>query len=335
MNRNHSIDTLRTVAAIFVVLLHASAIYVTKDMFDNKSSTTFWFANIMDSFTRSCVPIFVLISGRYLLSKTIPVSEFYRKRASKIIYPIVIWSIIYIGLTYFIDFLRGSIDTSAIARNLLNGKPYYHLWYLYMLIRLYAVTPILQLLVVKFQHKTILYLGFGLVFFGFSNSLYNINNGNEPFFMLWFLDYLGYFVLGFALKDHINNFRCSWLFVVFLFSSSAIAFLNYFTMVRFNSTYFFTYLSPLVIIASLSIYKLFDKIELKENAFSRMAPLTFGIYLVHAGVLTVISAVANLYGEEWMINSISFLLIKIILTLIISYISVLFMSKFNFFKKFI
>lgn len=70
MKRNYTIDTLRTIATLLVVLLHVSAEYVLDGMNSKIYDVSFWVGNIIDSFPRICVPIFVLISGMFLIERS-------------------------------------------------------------------------------------------------------------------------------------------------------------------------------------------------------------------------------------------------------------------------
>ena len=66
LNKILWLDYVRAIACCMVVLLHTAAEYVLK------SEGVNWnFANLVDSFTRVCVPLFFMISG-YL---------FFRKKA--------------------------------------------------------------------------------------------------------------------------------------------------------------------------------------------------------------------------------------------------------------
>lgn len=66
MERERNYDNLRVLATFMVVMLHVSAGYVTKNM-DN-FNLYFTVGNLFDSFSRYCVPLFVMLSGAFVLS---------------------------------------------------------------------------------------------------------------------------------------------------------------------------------------------------------------------------------------------------------------------------
>jgi len=70
MKRDYTSDTLRTIAALMVVLVHVVADYVNLAMKSDNFNLSFWVSNIVDSFCRICLPIFVMISGMFLLGRT-------------------------------------------------------------------------------------------------------------------------------------------------------------------------------------------------------------------------------------------------------------------------
>ena len=63
--RIYYLDVLRVVACMAVVMIHASAPYLGKDI----GSFNFWVGNVLDSLSRVAVPLFVMISGALMLDE--------------------------------------------------------------------------------------------------------------------------------------------------------------------------------------------------------------------------------------------------------------------------
>lgn len=57
------LDVIRTVACFAIVMIHSSARYVIMDV----GTVDFWIGDVLDSFSRVGVPLFVMISGALLL----------------------------------------------------------------------------------------------------------------------------------------------------------------------------------------------------------------------------------------------------------------------------
>src|SRR5256885_496912 len=93
--RRQWMDALRVLACLAVIVLHVSASVVID--FPDVRSLHWTVGNIGNAFTHWCVPVFVMLSGALLLSpaKQLPVTVFYRKRASRILIPLAFWSVVY------------------------------------------------------------------------------------------------------------------------------------------------------------------------------------------------------------------------------------------------
>ncbi|MFT4032391.1 MAG: acyltransferase family protein [Siphonobacter sp.] len=289
MERNYSIDTLRTIAAFLVIMLHVSAEYVNSGKTNLVFDASFWIGNIVDSFSRISVPVFVLISGMFLIDRKESFGEFYQKRAYRILIPLVSWSGIYLLYDLVLDTLiNNRISFKSIIINALSGNPFYHMWYLFMIMGLYVITPIINIVIHVISKKILWIIAIILLIFGMINSTFGIVVRKNDLFIFWFLNYLGYFIFGYLIKNDNNKFLLIALLSVYIVSGFVIAILSYYTIVYFNNLYFYTFVSPFVAIGSLSIVRLFNQLKLGDNLFSRLSCLTLGIYLIHAGVLDIL-----------------------------------------------
>ena len=87
-----SLDVLRTGAAVLVVLLHCSGSLRPLAEFGPE----WWGTALLQAFTRSAVPLFVMISGALLIGpETENLAAFYRRRASRILVPLIFWMLFY------------------------------------------------------------------------------------------------------------------------------------------------------------------------------------------------------------------------------------------------
>jgi surface polysaccharide O-acyltransferase-like enzyme len=150
-----SVDIIKIIS-IFLVILgpHLAGSFFYK--WDIVPRTSWIIAIIYDSPSFICVPLFVMISGSLLLTKQEPVSIFFKKRFVKVVIPFFVWVVIYLAFRMFYDGESHSI-ISWIGI-MINGPTYYHLWFLYMLIGLYAITPLLRVFLDKANQKELIYL---------------------------------------------------------------------------------------------------------------------------------------------------------------------------------
>ncbi len=160
------LDVIRAYATIMIVLLHVAVSYIYQSEI---SPTNWWISNGYHAWSRTAVPLFILISGALLLKPRHPESirHFLRKRALRILPPLVIWS----GIYLIYEGIRGQISVGiggAIA-SLLQQPAYGHLWFLYMILGLYLMTPILRVYIaaaspVNLTYALVLCLIFGEIF---------------------------------------------------------------------------------------------------------------------------------------------------------------------------
>lgn len=285
MSRNHSIDTLRTIACILVIAIHVTASQIHKE---NPIPENFAISFIINTFSRIAVPLFIMITGRFLFLQDHSYKSFYRKRLKRILLPLLFWILIYV-FTYigFNTIANEPIQLEHIIKSILLGNPYYHLWYLYMLIGLYLITPVLNNAFKGFSKATLTKVGFALITVSMINQTYNFIYDIKPFFVLWSFNYVGYFILGYAMKDkkYLSNV---WLVLIFISCFLINNFLSLKIFHQYNTLPLFNYLSPFVIIGSLAIYSLFSNFNLKSNILSRAANLSFGIYLIHPLIIKLL-----------------------------------------------
>lgn len=290
------LDNARILAILAVVMLHVAADFV----FELKvGDTEWWIANLYDSAVRWCVPVFVMISGALLLdpTKSESLETFYRKRVSRLLIPLVFWTMVYLGWQVVKGKIKHQPETiSSLLTDLLNGQPYYHLWFLYMIIGLYIFTPFFRMIVIQATERSLWFLSFAGLTFAAINSLHTKLNGlSEGLFINWFLLYVPYFFLGFLLRK--TTYYPSPKFVLSAFTASVCltAFGFYFLAESAGKTaglYFYDYLSISVIPMSVCVMFMFKKRNLPiwDNKKTKLlASLTLGVYLLHPMVLEVLN----------------------------------------------
>ena len=146
--RNYSLDVTRIVAVLAVVMIHCSASFVT----DYAPYTAEFIAgNLADSISRMGVPLFLMISGALFLDerKEVTLKSILSRNVKNIVIITVIWSILY-ATAYSIlsPLVKGNpLNTKEILSGIIRGHG--HMWYLYMIMGIYVMTPFLK----KFVYK--------------------------------------------------------------------------------------------------------------------------------------------------------------------------------------
>lgn len=284
--RNQNFDFIRVIAVFAVVWLHVSNDVVIRD--PDVSSVTWWIGNIAEAFSRWCVPLFVMVSGALLLStsENLAPIDFYIKRTSRLFPSIAFWTLIYI---VFREYTEPTFSLIVAAKSIVSGIPYYHLWYLYMVVGLSLATPFLRQLVSGIHPDSLRLLIMG----SFTIAAIESALGGTGFtslgvtFLPRFLPFVGYFLAGYYLFNFPIELRSRWLVSIIFFCGFFIAIgTGVLLLVLGPISYKFleimySFLNPIVVIMSLCIFLLFTKRSISLGPLQRIAPITLGVYVIH------------------------------------------------------
>lgn len=151
------IDWMRVAACFMVILVHSTEpFYLGGDgsLILNQADA-FW-SSFFDSFVRACVPLFVVASSYLQFPLHYSAGEFFRRRTVRVLIPFVVWLLVY-------AFVWG--EPASNLKNLLLNFNYSagHLWFVYMLIGVYLIMPLLSPWAEKVGKKELqVYLGIWL-----------------------------------------------------------------------------------------------------------------------------------------------------------------------------
>lgn len=279
--RDFDTDCMRIISAFFVVLIHCSGV----------SSITHMAYNGLSRFS---VPVFVLISGYYLLPRDIALDRLARKVFTLFLTALV-WSALYLLNQIFV--YRQVFDAKEIARFILTLPV--HLWYLYALIGLYLFTPLLAVFhqhADKQQYQYILLLlfllGSPLVLLLRSGSFpvleEIISRMKIPYttgFLFLFLS-SGYFA-----KFGISS-RCRRFFPIIGIAGTMCTIIV--TIFLHGSETPLSFFSPNVMVSGIGFFVFckdrFQSVPQPVRQFiQQLAPCMSGVYLVHMMLLSWIS----------------------------------------------
>jgi len=292
------VDVIRVIATFSVIWLHSAAPLLYK--YNELPTSDWWAGNIYDSLVRMCVPLFFILSGSLLLEKKENISIFFTKRISKVFLPLIIWSILYILWKMYYE---GSSSISFYSFYSLALTPaYYHLWFLYAIIGLYLYVPILRVLVQN-SNNELLYYFIALWFFAVSivpifEKITHIDNRID---LKMISGYVGYLVIGHLLGNMRATRKKFYLsLLIFVFTVVVTAVMTYVFTVKNEGVffgYFYSYLSPNIIIMSVSVFisikyfsenaRIFESI-LFQKLIRSLSSASLGIYLIHTMVLFVL-----------------------------------------------
>ena len=297
-----NVDLIRTVAMVGVILLHAAGQYtITSQELSqmNPSELTRW--GIVDIYQSIAVPIgvplFLMLTGALLLQpqKKDTLRIFWKKRWARIGLPSLFW-----GGAYFAwDFLVQNIPFSAgaVIQGILNG-PYTQLWYLYVLLGVYLLTPILRIFIAHADQAMMKYFVMiwvvGVAIIPFFNLLTPFRlNGN----VFTLTGYVGFFVLGSYLSTVQIRRKTLAAFTILGVALTALGTYVFAAAGEETEMYFFQkYFSPTVILTSVMIFLLLLTVKppaaQKKSGSSKVNKLmevisqnTLAIFFIHVMII--------------------------------------------------
>ncbi len=205
---NFSVDLIRTLAIVLIILVHANGFpYSLNGGVTPIVAFNWWTLNVYGAIGNLGVPLFVMLSGALLLDPAKcdePMRVFFKKRFARIGLPFIFWTTAYFAWGHFVH--GYALTPTSIFEGLVSGS-YAHLWFLYLIMGLYLVTPILRVVVKYIERQK----------FKFLLALWVIGSFFVPFVQLFigfnynplmfvFVGWVGYYLFGaFLLKSEVSS----------------------------------------------------------------------------------------------------------------------------------
>lgn len=282
INRNYLYDIIRIMSCLMIIVMHAP-------IPDEKANGLF--LSSLSYITASGIGLFFMISGALLLYVKQDTRVFFTRRFSKIVIPAFFWSLFYLCANEWI--LHESFSWSRALVSLpfsAQGTPV--LWFIYTLLGLYLITPILSrwLKVVSRNELEFYLVLWGITLcYPFLKYVVDINTSTTGVFY-YFSGYVGYFVLGYYLKTYPD--RITWkMLIPALVVVIIVPVICKLQHIKVDFYDMFWYLSVFVVIQCIcwwkgicSINQCFIKGK-TAHYITELSKMTFGIYLVHIFIM--------------------------------------------------
>jgi surface polysaccharide O-acyltransferase-like enzyme len=338
-------DRLRNLATVMVIAIHVSG--PLAEQLPDMNTWDWWVSNWWDGVSRASVPIFVLLSGALLLTKDYPTGSFLRKRLSRVVIPGLFWMCVY--LLYGFLAKKGPATLKDALIRILEGPVHYHLWFIYLIVGLYLVYPLIRPWVRTARDKDYWYIfalcagsawGYKILytFWGLSIGMYWETFSNN----------VGYFILGAYLMQKplpgepatkylapwpMTRSQLWWLSVALIVIGSCVTvFGTYWASTTHNNgkfhKYFYDYLTPNVgacIIGWFMLAKLSWNSRPLLEIEKEFANASFGIYLSHVLVMDWWSQCGYWFGSSYPSKTIPIIICMVSVTcfMVVKFIKIL------------
>lgn len=346
-------DIIRIVAILLVLLVHVSAYMVIQ--YPQPSTNEFIVGNIFNGISRAGVPLFIMLSGALLLNeeRKFDTKKFYKKSLLAMLLLLIGWLLFY-GVFYavILPLLKGeTITASAFFDYLLTfkGSDYPHLWYMFMIVGLYLIIPVLNLFVKKENIKYV--VGITIIciivqFLGQTLNVFTINSEMSvssfigKFHLEYATGYAGYLLLGWL----FSNYQLKKSYRIAIYSVGIAALIVSILAVQFcisdiENIRDFVYepLSFTALLYGCSVFVFISSVckekQTNKTSIRLCSDFSFGIYIIHILFLEILVQVLLPYSAFNPSSPLLYIGLIYIIASVCSFVIVCIFSKIKYLKK--
>jgi surface polysaccharide O-acyltransferase-like enzyme len=311
--RNYGLDIVRVLACYLVMQVHAGEFYYIGDGGVVLSGGGLFWVGIVNSICRISVPLFVMLSGFFLLPVKEEMGTFFKKRFTRVAIPFVVWCALYAVYWAFngqTGWLEAGVNILHIPVNF--GTEVGHLWYVYMLIGLYLFAPIISPWIASASKKN---MKFYLILWAASlcvpyihlifPSIWGECYWNHTPMFYYFSGFLGYMILAVYVKKFMFekktwNIPVGLLLIVVGYAITAGGFISLLSSKyarEIELTWEFETIN--VAMMTLGVFLLLKNVNLRNPSsiivkrITDISKLSYGMYLAHIMLLNFFFGLFN------------------------------------------
>ena len=345
-------DFIRTFAIFGVVACHCfGALVVNVDIFNTK---LWYYSLLLNSLRSMSVDLFIVLSGALLITKKESIKVFIKKRFNRVVIPYIFWVLIFliVEITFWHYTDSFQFISQTLSLNPTGSAAVF--WFVHMILIVYVLIFILNKLA-EFNKN---FLKLGLIASSLFVVFFNFNlipPSSRPYNYVFFIIFA---IFGYYLKsyDFINNrflkslrINEEKLVFVFLVLSTLLYLLEvYFNAINSISSNTYTSVSPFsflnvaLVISVFLFFRYLSESKRKLNeCFNKIVQgkvgkiilsisfCSYGIYLCHVIIYDIL---IHLNFKDYLPPSIFYTII-LGMTLVVSWLIILAMSKIPYLKK--
>lgn len=290
-------DILRTFTIYAVLIIHICGV-----RWYSTIGTSEWYVlNTFMTMLRWCIPVFFMLSGVIILDPKydLTLKKLYTKTLPRLVVALIFWAVLYRTLSPITSLILNIKevtldDWKRIYMEIIFDIPWHHLWFMYAIISIYILAPLIRVFTANAEKKHYFY--FLILYFVFGSVIPKINaayNVHISFGIYELYSYTGYFIAGyFFSKYDLTTIQKKILYTAGIFTFVWMLFWSTYIAAIENSlsTHYFENIGPLTMIAAFFVFVLAKnfinnstKIQrFKNNKYiTLLASCSLGIYLAH------------------------------------------------------
>jgi len=300
------ISLASVISAIAVVFLHVN------DCFWSFSKAPYWFsANVIESLFFFAVPVFFMISGALLIdfSDKYDLKTYFSKRINKTVLPFVIWS--FIGVLFKLLYLHtlkwGAVTPAYLINGLVNGNLVGVYWFFIPLFCAYLAIPLFSFVSAEKKKMIFIYLAslaFVLnILIPFVISVFDLKI-NYSISLAVARGYLFFTITGYLLHKYELERKYRLILYILAIVGLLMQMIGTYQLSiaaeKIVSTYKgYTNLPAVLYSMGVFVFIKYDlvkimKFDIVSKAVNFLNPYTFGVYLIHWFVLSVLIKIFNI-----------------------------------------
>ncbi|MBP3483324.1 MAG: acyltransferase family protein [Alistipes sp.] len=346
------LDYLRAFACLMVIIVHASEYFYigSEHPVTIAAGDDLWIA-LLNSMLRAAVPLFVMTSSYLLFPVRTDTPTFLKRRFTRVAIPFIVWLLLYAvlpqaGAEWSSETVLANLKTLCFNFPPAAG----HLWFMYMLLGLYLLMPMISSWVAGLTKRgELLFIGMWFLttfvpYLRYSHEfLYGEGLWNE-FSLFWYVSgYIGYLVIAHYIRTYIDwSWGKTLAFAVPAFAIGYAVTAGWFygfaqtigadadgmifgtTQMLHDIEISWRFCTPNVALMSIAIFLVFKKITYSKGivykVIADISRMSFGMYLMHIFVLNAVFALlsgrfptpATIYSVGFVTYIVSYLLTKIL-----------------------
>lgn len=338
--RKAYIEYLRVAAMLSVVAIHVCI--AALNGFETSSIWSAVFYLSIRNIFHYAVPVFFMISGALLLSpdREMPIKKLIHNYILKYGAVIILfgWAFAFLEEIFHAKTFSLAIVLRSFS-NMLQGNSWDHMWYMYTLLGMMFVVPVLRTITEKITKQSeIIYMVITfMLFLSLIPCLEDIFQYKLGVVFPISSVYVLYMLLGYWMDQDKIKINRAFIIPFILFIAIIIIGLSYYDQLeKYDLGMLVKYNSPLIVAFSMLIFTLFKNMDIKNavpQMIKKLGEYSFAVYLVHMFWINILYKLLKV--NPFAMNCVFGFLLVYVMVVFASIISAIIMKKVPILKKII